>query len=65
MKQAIIENQQDPEKQYALPKALTTDNSAVGGSPSMMEETKQKALESIRQAQPRTGVAPRRRSAEN
>lgn len=91
MKQAILENQQNPEKHYTLPKALkdlqithvqltrsvkalkeentritkllTTDNSVAGGSGSMMEETKQKALDSIRQNQPKTRVAPRRRSA--
>lgn len=91
MKQAIIENQQNPEKAYTLPKALkdlqithvqltrsvkalkeentritkllTTDNSVAGGSGSMMEETKNKALRSIRQNQPKTRVAPRRRSA--
>ncbi|WP_455376822.1 hypothetical protein [Kaarinaea lacus] len=92
MKQAILENQQNPEKQYTLPKALkdlqithvqltrsvkalkeenariskilTTENSVAGGSTSMMEETKQKALDSIRQNQPKRAV-PRRRSAEN
>ena len=92
MKQAILENQQNPEKQYTLPKALkdlqithvqltrsvkalkeenariskilTTENSVAGGSGSMMEETKQKALDSIRQNQPKRAV-PRRRSAEN
>ena len=91
MKQAIMENQQNPEKHYTLPKALkdlqithvqltrsvkalkeenaritkllTTDHSVAGGSGSMMEETKQKALKSIRQAQPRERAAPRRRSA--
>ena len=92
MKQAILENQQNPEKQYTLPKALkdlqithvqltrsvkalreenariskilTTDSSVAGGNSSMMEETKQKALDSIRQNQPRRAV-PRRRSAES
>lgn len=92
MKQAILENQQNPEKQYTLPKALkdlqithvqltrsvkalkeentriskilTTENSVAGGNSSMMEETKQKALDSIRQNQPKRAV-PRRRSAEN
>lgn len=92
MKQAIIENQQNPEKHYTLPKALkdlqithvqltrsvkalkeenariskllTTDNSVAGGGGSMLEETKQKALDAIRQNQPKRAV-PRRRSAEN
>jgi hypothetical protein len=92
MKQAILENQQNPEKQYTLPKALkdlqithvqltrsvkalkeenariskilTTENSVAGGNSSMLEETKQKALASIRQNQPKRAV-PRRRSAEN
>ena len=93
MKQAIIENQQNPEKHYTLPKALkdlqithvqltrsvkalkeenariskllTTDNSVAGGNTSMMDETKQKALESIRQNQPKARAVPRRRSAES
>jgi len=94
MKQAIIENQHDPEKHYTLPKALkdlqithvqltrsvkalkeenaritkllTTDNSVAGGSSSMLEETKQKALDSIRQSQPKNRVVtPRKRSAES
>ena len=93
MKQAIIENKQDPEKQYTLPKALkdlqivhvqltrsvkalreentritkllTTDNSVAGGSGSMMEESKQKALKSIRQNQPAVRATPRRRSAKS
>ena len=92
MKQAIIENQQDPEKQYTLPKALkdlqivhvqltrsvkalreentritkllTTDNSVAGGSGSMMDESKQKVLKSLRQNQP-VQRAPRRRSAKS
>jgi len=90
MKQAILQNQQNPENQYTLPKALkdlqithvqltrsvkalkeenariskilTTENSVAGGTASMMEESKQKVLDSIRQNQPRARVAtPRRR----
>jgi len=92
MKQAIIENRQNPEKQYTLPKALkdlqivhvqltrsvkalkeenaritkllTNDTSTVG-SGSMMEETKQKALNSIRQGQPLERATPRKRSVKS
>ena len=92
MKQAIIENKQDPEKAFKLPKALkelqivhvqltrsvkalkeenaritkllTTENSVAGGSTNLMEDNKQKALDSIRQNQPPQSP-PRRRSAKN
>ena len=91
MKQAILENQQNPEKAYTLPKALkdlqithvqltrsvkalkeentritkllTTSNSVAGGSTNMMEKTKNEALQSIRQNQPKERMAPRRRTA--
>ena len=92
MKQAIIENRQDPEKAFKLPKALkdlqivhvqltrsvkalkeenarigkllTTESSVAGGSMNMLEDSKQKALDAIRQNQP-PQPPPRRRSAKS
>lgn len=52
------------EENARITKLLTTENSIAGGSSNMMEETKQKALKSLKQSQP-PRQAPRRRAAKS